>query len=415
MSLLEIATVLIVLAAVFGFINHRFIHLPHTIGLVVMAMVASLGVIGLNLMMPQLGIQDQVHEVISQVDFNETLMKGMLSFLLFAGALHVDLEKLAAKKWAVGLLATLGVLTSTFLIGTAMYYVLQMLGQPIPYIYALLLGSLISPTDPVAVLSILKTVSIPKSLEIKIAGESLFNDGVGVVIFLVILALATSTGTDSMGPMDVAKLFVMEAVGGAVLGFIAGFIAYKALAALDEYSLEVLITLALVMGAYALAYRLHVSGPIAVVVAGLLIGNKGMKQAMSEKTRDHVEKFWVLLDEILNSVLFLLIGLEVLVVGFGTDQITAGLIAIPVVLASRLIAVSIPIKTLGMLGRDFTRGAIPVLTWGGLRGGISVALALSLPDSEFKPVILTITYVVVVFSIIFQGLTIKQVISKFVD
>ena len=415
MSLLEIATVLIVLAAVFGFINHRFIHLPHTIGLVVMAMVASLGVIGLNLMAPGLGIQQEVHGVISRVDFNETLMKGMLSFLLFAGALHVDLEKLAAKKWAVGLLATLGVMTSTFLIGTAMYYVLQMLGQPIPYIYALLLGSLISPTDPVAVLSILKTVSIPKSLEIKIAGESLFNDGVGVVVFLVILALATSTGSQSMGPTDVAKLFAMEALGGAVLGFIAGYIAYKALAALDDYSLEVLITLALVMGAYALAYRLHVSGPIAVVVAGLLIGNKGMTQAMSEKTRDHVEKFWVLLDEILNSVLFLLIGLEVLVVGFGTDQLTAGLIAIPVVLTSRLIAVSIPIKTLGLLGRDFTKGAIPVLTWGGLRGGISVALALSLPDSEFKPVILTITYVVVVFSIIFQGLTIKQVISKFVS
>ena len=416
MSILDIASVLIVLAAVVGFINHRFIHLPHTIGLVVIAMVSSLGVVALDLAIPDLGISGAVTGLLNQIDFNETLMKGMLSFLLFAGAMHVDLEKLAEKKWAVGLMATIGVVTSTFLIGTAMWWLLTMLGQPIPYLYALLLGSLISPTDPVAVLSILKTVSIPKSLEIKIAGESLFNDGVGVVVFLVILALATGAGGHGaeMGPVEIAKLFAMEAFGGALLGLVAGYIAYLALAALDEYSLEVLITLALVMGAYALAHHLHVSGPIAMVVAGLLIGNKGMSKAMSETTRDHVEKFWILLDEIFNSVLFLLIGMEVLVVGFGTDQLQAGLIAIPVVLAARLIAVSIPIQGLGLLGRQFTKGAVPVLTWGGLRGGISVALALSLPESDYKPVILTITYIVVVFSIIVQGLSIKQVISRFV-
>ncbi|RED54081.1 cation:proton antiporter [Aestuariispira insulae] len=416
MSILDIASLLIVLAAIAGFINHRFIHLPHTIGLVIIAMVSSLGVLGLNFAAPGLGIGEAVTGLLAQIDFNEALMKGMLSFLLFAGAMHVDLDKLADKKWAVGLMATMGVITSTFLIGTAMWWILNALGQPIPYLYALLLGSLISPTDPVAVLSILKTVSIPKSLEIKIAGESLFNDGVGVVVFLVILALATGAGGHGgeMGPTEVAKLFALEAFGGAALGLIAGYIAYLALSALDEFSLEVLITLALVMGSYALAYHLHVSGPIAVVVAGLLIGNKGMKNAMSENTRDHVEKFWILLDEIFNSVLFLLIGMEVLVVGFGTDHMLAGLIAIPVVLAARMIAVSIPIRGLGLMGRQFTKGAVPVLTWGGLRGGISVALALSLPESDYKPVILTITYIVVVFSIIVQGLSIKHVIARFV-
>ncbi len=424
LSLFEIAASMLVLSALFGWINHAFLKLPHTIGLLIMALVASFVLIGLEVAFPTLGLTDTVTSAVGQIDFNETVMNGMLAFLLFAGALHVDMAFLKSRRWAIGLMATVGVLVSTAIVGTGFYFLTGLLGLEIPFIWALVFGALISPTDPVAVLSILKTVTMPRELEAKIAGESLFNDGVGVVVFTIILAIAVGGGHGAhMGVMDVAELFMVEAVGGAILGFITGWLAYKAMAMIDEHAIEILITLGIVAGTYALAGRIHIaghhlSGPIAVVVAGLLIGNKGAEFAMSDKTRTYLFGFWEMIDEILNSVLFLLIGLELLILGqsleLGSSLILVAL-SIPLVLFARLIAVSIPLKFLGIF-KSFTKGAIPVLTWGGLRGGISVALALSLPDSVAeKPIILTATYGVVIFSIIVQGLTVKNVVQRTVD
>ncbi len=413
LSIFDIMAVLLTLSAVFGYINHRFLRLPHTIGLVVIALAASGAIIVYDLLVPASEIAEIVTAGLKSIDFYETLMEGMLSALLFAGAVHVDFNELAKRKWAIGLMASLGVLTSTFLIGTAMWWVFNFFGVAVPWIWALVFGALISPTDPVAVLGILKTVRIPRLLEAKIAGESLFNDGVGVVVFVIILAIAGGSaghGAETVGAVTVAKLFFQEAVGGAILGIAAGYLAYYAMRRIDEHNLEVLITLALVFGGYALALHLHLSGPIAVVVSGLFIGNHGARFAMSENTRDHVFQFWELADEIMNSVLFLLIGLEVLVIGSALQYGWLGIIAIAVVLVSRWIAVSIPITILSVR-ETFTKGAIPMLTWGGLRGGISVALALSLPENEFKAPILAVTYAVVVFSIIVQGLTMKKLVE----
>ncbi len=430
LSLFEIAALLLVLSALFSWINRVFIKLPHTIGLLIIALIASMVMLALQAVFPALGLTGTLQGAISQIDFNETLMKGMLAFLLFAGALHVDLAFLKSEKWAIGSMATIGVLLSTFIVGTGFYCVAKLLGVNLPFIWALVFGALISPTDPVAVLSILKTVNMPHSLEAKIAGESLFNDGVGVVVFSIILAIAAATlghdasaaaghGAKSFGVLQVAELFLVEAVGGAVLGFMAGWIAYKSMAMIDEHGIEILITLAIVAGTYTLASRIeilghHLSGPIAVVIAGLMIGNKGADVAMSEHTRTYLFGFWEMIDEILNSVLFLLIGLELLVLGILPEYALLTLIAIPLVLTARFTAVSVPMRFLGLF-KSFTKGAIPVLTWGGVRGGISVALALSLPPSEFKPLILTATYGVVVFSIIVQGLTVKNVVEKTVD
>ncbi len=414
LSIFDIIAVLLTLSAVFGYINHRFLKLPHTIGLVVIALAASGAIIIYDLLVPSSEIAEMVTAGLKSIDFYETLMEGMLSALLFAGAVHVDFNELAQRKWAIGLMASVGVLVSTFLIGTTMWWIFNFFGVPIPWIWALVFGALISPTDPVAVLGILKTVRIPRLLEAKIAGESLFNDGVGVVVFVIILAIAGGSAghaAETVGVATVAKLFFQEAVGGAVLGIAAGYVAYYAMRRIDEHNLEVLITLALVFGTYALALALHLSGPIAVVVSGLFIGNHGARFAMSENTREHVFQFWELADEIMNSVLFLLIGLEVLVIGSALQYGWLGIIAIAVVLLSRWIAVSIPI-TLLSVRETFTTGAIPMLTWGGLRGGISVALALSLPENEYKGPILAVTYAVVVFSIIVQGLSMKWLVDK---
>ena len=413
MTLFDIAATLLCLSAVFGYLNHRYLHLPHTIGLVVIAMASSLTIVVLDLIVPSFHIGARISAALIQIDFHEALMHGMLSFLLFAGALHVDFSELASRKWAISLMATVGVLMSTFLVGASMWYVLQVLGIPIPFLWALVFGALISPTDPVAVLGILKTIKVPKSLEAKIAGESLFNDGVGIVVFTIVLAIAAGGEHGTVGPMDVLELFVREALGGAVLGMVGGYVAYRALRAIDEYVLEVVMTLALVMLTYAIALHTHISGPIAVVVAGLFIGNHGASFAMSEKTRDRLFDFWELLDEILNSVLFLLIGLEVLLLRFNLAYLEAALLAIPITLVARLISVSIPILLLSIRDK-FTKGAVPVLVWGGLRGGISVALAFSLPENDMKPLILAVTYSVVVFSIVVQGLTVKAVVAKMV-
>jgi CPA1 family monovalent cation:H+ antiporter len=418
MTLLEIIALLIGFSAVGGLINHRFVKLPHTIGLVVFALAASGIVVAIEYLNPGLGIQKTIAGAVGEIDFQKALMEGMLSALLFAGAAHVDLTELAERKWAIGLMATVGVLISTFIVGGAMWALAKGLGFNLPFIWALIFGALISPTDPVAVLSIMKTVRVPRLLQAKITGESLLNDGIGVVVFSILVVIATGgaghhgvAAGESIGATQIATLFAQEALGGAALGIIAGLIAYWLMRAIDEHNIEVMITIALVTGVYALALRLHASGPIAVVVAGLFIGNHGARFAMSAKTRQHVFQFWELTDEILNSALFLLIGLEVLVVTFSPEHMGLAIMAIPVVLVARLVAVAIPISLL-RLRESFEEGAVRILTWAGLRGGISVALALSLPANEHKPAILTMTYAVVVFSILVQGLTVEKLVRS---
>ncbi len=411
MTIINILALLITLSALLSYLNYKYIKLPTTIGLLLTSLLMSLAIIAAGKL--GLNIEEPARELLAGIDFNETLMNGMLSALLFAGALHVHLDQLAKQKWVVATLASVGVITSTFLLGFATYFIFPLLGLDIPFIYCLLFGSLISPTDPIAVLGILKTVGAPKSLETKIAGESLFNDGVAVVIFLVMLGFV-ATGADGhtaeFSISAVLMLFVQEAIGGAIFGFVIGYIVYKMLASIDNYQVEVLLTLALVLGGYSLAMALHISGPIAVVVAGLLIGNTGRRFAMSDKTREHIDTFWELIDEILNAILFVLIGLEVLVLTFAEPYLWAGLIMIPVTLLARFIAVGIPIQLMQRT-RSFSPRVVRVLTWGGLRGGISIALALSLPAGPEREAILVITYIIVVFSILVQGLTIGKLIA----
>ena len=407
MNMFAIIAILISAAAISSYINHRFIKLPTTIGLMVIGLSMSLAVILLSFL--GLDTKNYIEVFLGKIDFSEALMKGMLSFLLFAGALKINLNDLASQKFIIGALATFGVVTATFIIGTSLFFILKLLSITIPYSYCLVFGALISPTDPVAVLSILKTIKVPKSLATKIAGESLFNDGIGVVVFIVMVGIAVSGGSISVG--HVAMLFIQEALGGVVFGLILGWIVYRLLKSVDDHSVEILLTLALVCGGYALAMSLHISGPIAVVVSGLLIGNYGRQFAMSESTRDHLDKFWELIDEILNAVLFILIGFEVLVLSFTTDYFIIGLIAIPLALSARFISVWLAITVL-KFKREFTQNAALILTWGGLRGGISIALALSLSAGQARDLIVSITYIVVVFSILVQGLTIKSVLRR---
>lgn len=407
MGIFDTASLLLSIAAVFAYLNYKFIKLPTTIGIMLIALVFSL----ILVLLSHFGIgfgEQYAEQILKDIDFNETLMHGMLSFLLFAGALHINLDALLEKKWVIGILATIGVVTTTFIVGFASYYIFGWLGIDIPLIYCLLFGSLIAPTDPVAVMGILKTAGATKSLETKIAGESLFNDGVAVVVFLVLLGIATSGHDADAG--EIALLFAEEALGGAVFGFVIGWITYRMLKSVDNYQVEVLLSLALVAGGYALASRIHVSGPIAIVIAGLFIGNHGRHMAMSETTREHLDAFWELLDEILNAVLFVLIGLEVIVLSFTGNYIIAGLILALVVLLARFISVGIPINLM-RLRKDFHPHVVKILTWGGLRGGISVALALSLPAGQERDVIVAITYIIVVLSIVIQGLTIRKLIE----
>ena len=407
MSLIDIIAIVITLAAVFSFINHLTIRLPNTIGVMLISLLFSLSLLLIDQFFS--GVSKHALNILNSIDFNRTLMDGMLSFLLFAGALHVNLDDLAKQKWVIASLATFGVVTSTFIIGGLSWMVFDLLGIAISFGYCLLFGALISPTDPIAVLGILKKVGVPKSLETKITGESLFNDGIGVVVFIVLLGIVTAG--EEINAVHIAGLFVQEAIGGGVLGLFFGWLAYRMLQQVDNYQVEVLITLALVMGGYSLAGALHLSGPIAMVVAGLLIGNHGRRLAMSDTTREHLDTFWELMDEVLNAVLFVLIGLEVLVLSFTTNVWFAAALLIPVVLLSRFVSVGIPM-TLLRLRLKFTNGAVRVLTWGGLRGGISVALALSLPLGAERDVILTVTYAVVIFSIVVQGLTIGHLVNK---
>lgn len=407
----EAAAVLVVIAAVLGYVNYIWFRMPHTIGLTVMGAVASVIMIALDAALPDLALGDAVRSFLQGIDFDDVLLDAMLSFLLFAGALHIDLEMLLKRRWAVLAMALFGVVISTFVVGFGFKLLTSLLGLDVPMVWCLVFGSLISPTDPVAVLGILKSARVPPELEAKIGGESLFNDGVGVVVFAICLAAAVGGGEFSMA--HALELFVVEAFGGALLGLVAGWIGYRTMKAIDEHNLEVLISLAVVMGGYALALRLHVAGPIAMAVAGLLIGNYGTRFAMSDRTREHLTSFWSLVDEILNSVLFLLIGMEIAAIVFDIGYLLAGLLSIPLVLFARLMAVGLPFALLRRF-TPFTRGALPVLVWGGLRGGISIALALSLPDGQMKELILTATYVVVIFSVVVQGATMGMAARTFV-
>jgi CPA1 family monovalent cation:H+ antiporter len=406
-GIFELAAILLVLAAIFSFINHRYLKFPTAIGLMALTLAASLVVLLAGLAFPR--VEQRAAAAVAAIDLDKAFLHGMLGFMLFAGALHVNIDDLKRRKWPIGLMATAGVLLSTFLIGGLVWGILTALGIPVRFIYCLLFGALISPTDPIAVMAILRQAGVPKDTEIKIAGESLFNDGVGVVVFFGLLEIAT--GQYGFDPIHLAELFAWEALGGAILGFLAGYLTYRMLRSVDNYQVEVLLSLALAAGGYALADALHMSGPIAMVVAGLLVGNVGRTFAMSPTTVAHLDVFWELVDEILNAVLFVLIGLEVLVVAFTGTYLLAGLLAIPVVLAARLVSVATPITLLRR--RDvFPKYTVRMLTWGGLRGGISVALALSLPASvggepvPERDLIVTMTYIVVVFSILVQGLTV---------
>ncbi len=413
MSLFTVAAIVISLTAVLSWLTRRYTSLPHTIGILLAALAASLLLIVLGLF--GLGPEAWAEQLLEQVDFDELLMKGMLSFLLFAGALHVNLSDLLEQKWPILLLATFGVAISAFLVGAGIWWLLGLLGMPIPFLYALLFGALISPTDPIAVLGVLKQIKTPKPLQALIAGESLFNDGVAVVVFLVLLSLATGTGGAGGGDMDgggIAMLFLEEAVGGVLLGLALGFVAYQMLKRMDDYTVEVLITLAVVMGGYALAGSLHMSGPLAIVVAGLFLGNHGRHFAMSDTTREHLDTFWEMVDEILNAVLFVLIGLELLILELEPKMFLVGLLAIPLVLGVRFTTVGGTITGLRKLGHKLPVYTVRMLTWGGIRGGISIALALALPPSPTRDLILVATYVVVIFSIVVQGLTVSGLARK---
>ncbi len=396
---------LITITALFSFVNFRYIRLPTTIGVMLIALVVSLGLIGLGHL--GVGFEKQAASLLKSVHLDEAILRGMLSFLLFAGALHINLNELREQRLVISVLALIGVLYSTATFGTGIYFALHWVGLALDYSFCLLFGALVSPTDPIAVLGMLKHSNVPSRLKIKIAGESLFNDGIGVVAFILLSDAALEGTKISLG--HIGSLFLQEAFGGAAFGLAVGWIAYVMLKSVDNYQVEVLLTLALVSGGYALAEALGVSGPIAIVVAGVLIGNHGRSFAMSVTTREHLDTFWELIDEILNAVLFVLIGLEVLVLSFSGRLLLAGLAAIPVLLVARWISVAVPISLMRPWCQ-FSPGAIRILTWGGLRGGLSVAMALSLPPSDERELIVAITYILVVFSILVQGLTFNRLV-----
>jgi CPA1 family monovalent cation:H+ antiporter len=406
-SLFDLFAFLLLLAAAFGWINARILKLPSNIGLLMMGVLASVVLGTIDLIIPGAGLVAGVADILRRIDFYDAVMNGMLAFLLFAGGLHVDWQALKKRVGTVTALATVGVLISTLIIGFGFWGLAHLLGLGISLSWSLVFGALISPTDPVAVLSLLKSARVPKLLEIEMAGESLFNDGVGVVLFTILLAVALS-GNHVSVPSAVS-LFLLEAVGGGVIGLAAGTAAFYAMRAIDDYVVEVFITLALVTGTYALAGHLHTSGPIAVVVAGLLIGERGHAQAMSETTQRYLFNFWTLVDELLNAVLFLLIGLELLVIDYDLRYSWLAVCVIPLTLVARFVSIGAPFAVLRIHTR-FIKGSIPVLVWGGVRGGISIALALSLPYGTERPVILTATYAVVLFTVMVQGLTMRRVI-----
>ncbi|MEO8991994.1 MAG: sodium:proton antiporter [Nitrosospira sp.] len=407
MTFFELVALLITLTALFSYLNLRFIKLPTVIGVMLISLLVSLALIAAGHVQP--GISSEAERLLKQIKFDEALLQGMLSFMLFAGALQVNLEALSRQKGIVFALAFGGVILSMFFFGTLIYLALEQLGIGLQFAWCLLFGALVSPTDPLAVLGILQRANIPQTIRTQIVGESLFNDGVGIVLFLVCLKIATAD--HPVPAKDIGLLFVSEAGGGALFGLGAGWITYLLLKSVDDYQVEVLLTLALVTGGYATASALGFSGPIAIVVAGLLIGNRARRLAMSDITRQYVDKFWALVNEMLNALLFMLIGLEVLILEFTRELLMAGLLAVPILLLARWASVGLIIRVLGRW-KHFVPGTIMIMTWGGLRGGIAVALALSLPPGPERDTVLAITYVLVVFSILFQGLTVGPLIKR---
>ncbi|WP_294237493.1 sodium:proton antiporter [Chryseobacterium sp. sg2396] len=395
---------LIVLASIFSYLNYRFLKLPSTIGIMVIAIVVSIFLVSFGeTVLPK--TYGHLHNLMTGIDFTEVLMGAMLNFLLFAGGIHINLDDLKEQFRPVLIFSTLGVLISTFVVGFGMFYLLPFLGIQLPFIYCLLFGALISPTDPVAVLSILKQAKVSKSLETKVAGESLFNDGMAVVIFSVVLQLAIGEQVD-LGLESIGMLLLKEAGGGLLLGIILGWITSRLMREVDDYIISVLVTLSVVMGGYLIARQLHISGPLTMVAAGLFMGNFSLKFKMKSITQDYLIKFWELIDEILNAVLFLFIGFELLMIKDLRHFIIPGLVAIVIVLLARVISIWGPTK---FMKRTFSPQTVKVLVWGGIRGGVSIALAMSVPKNEYSEIILSITYCVVVFSIIVQGLTIAKV------
>ncbi len=411
MDLFKIITILVVVSATFAYINERFVKLPYTIGAMVITIAMSMALTITGWIEPSL--TNPLKNLITQIDFSKVLLEILLSFLLFAGALHTNFDQLKVQRWPILAFATFGVTVSTFLVGGIMYFVLPLFGLNIEFIHCLLFGALISPTDPIAVLGILKKVGVPKILETKIVGESLFNDGIGVVVFLTIFAIA-QTGIEHVTVGEIGLLLLEEVVGGTILGLILGFIAYRLMKSIDDYSVEVLITIAIVMGGYLLAQTLHMSGPLAVVVAGLIVGHDTVRDtSMSETTEIYIDKFWETWDALLNGVLFVLIGLEILVLPFEKAYIMAGIVAIPIILFARWVSLSVPIFVFEKK-LQFVPNTNLMMTWGGLRGGISIALALTLTQEMSRDPFLIITYLVVIFSIIVQGLTIGKVADRLI-
>ncbi len=404
----EVFTFIICLAAVFSYINYRFIKWPPTIGIMALSLGFSFVLIIAAGIFPQRSAP--LIAIITSIDFHNILMKIMLGFLLFAGSIHIDAHSLRKVRLPVITLATVGILISTFVIGSLLYYLFMAFNYQVAYIYCLLFAALISPTDPIAVLAILKRSGLSKSMELKIAGESLFNDGVAVVIFLTILEVA-QVGIDKMSGFDISLLFITEAGGGLLFGFVMGYLGHMALRSIDKYEVEVLITIAIVMGGYHLADLMHVSGPLAMVVAGIVIGTKGRQEGISDITRDYLSKFWELIDEMLNALLFMLMGFEMLVIKMTGDILIISIISIVMVLFARWVSVAIPVTLLRSRVK-FEKHAIAVLTWGGLRGGLSIAMALSLPDTMHRDTFVAITYIIVIFSIIVQGLTIGKLYKR---
>lgn len=407
MSIITIASILVTLCAVFSYLNYKYVKLPTTIGIMVFALILSAAMLVVVPLRHE--ALPLAQTILGSINFSEALLHGMLSFLLFAGALHVNWESLKEQKYIIGALAVFGTVFSTVVVGVVAYKLFPYLGFYIRFIDALLFGALISPTDPIAVMAILKKAGVPKTLEIKVVGESLFNDGIAVVLFVAILGVSHSGEVDIP---HVAILFLEEAVGGAILGAVLGYITFLMLRSVDNYQVEIFLTLALVMGGYELARELHTSGPIAMVVAGIIVGNVGRSLAMSAHTKENLDNFWELVDEFLNAILFLLIGFELLIIPFDMNAFQAGLILIPCLLVIRYISIFIPITPLQKF-RAFSPGAIKILTWGGLRGGISVALVLSLPVSETRDFLLLVTYCIVMFSIIVQGLSIGSLVKRY--
>jgi monovalent cation:H+ antiporter, CPA1 family len=410
MSILDITCILITLSAAFIYINNRYLKLPATIGLTILALLTSLIILLVGKLIP--AVTRQAQDILLQFNFSRALLDFMLSFLLFAGAIGVNLRSLSRERWSILTLATVSTFFATAITGILLYYILLVFSIPLSFIYCLLFGALIAPTDPVAVLSIVKKLGISRRLEVRISGESLFNDGIGVVLFLCVLSVV-NTGVENFSPAAVLLILSKEVAGGIVLGLILGYLGYKALLKVnnEHFETEILITLAMVLGGTRLAQLLHVSTPLAMVVMGLFVSYEGRSQHAPQITHTFVNKFWHLMDEILNAILFLLVGFKLLIIELRLDYLLAGMAAVIVVLTARYIGVITAIYAFNFK-RTFSHQTITILTWGGLRGAISIALALSLPEIAQKDFIVTITYSVVLFSILVQGLTIGKLLEK---